>query len=155
MSNSNSLQDVLAELQRNYIASMPGKITVLDGLWRAGELDKLRTEYHKLKGTGKTYGLPEVTQVGEALERLCDAPAREVSTSTHGMDTREAPTRGTPVHNRTTPPPPSAPTALDRAVPLSLNLLAQIHEQRTKGEAPRLEESGEFRAILRLVDELV
>lgn len=133
--SSSSIQDVLAELQRNYIASMPGKIAMLDGLWRAGELDKLRTEYHKLKGTGKTYGLPEVTQVGEALERLCDADA--------------LPHEKTFTHK----PVGAARTTLDRAVPLSLSLLARIHEQRAKGEVPLLEEFEDFRAILQLVDE--
>lgn len=68
-----SLQALLAELQKNYLASMPDKIAALQNLWSAKQLDLLETEYHKLKGTGRTYGLPEITQLGAALERLCEA----------------------------------------------------------------------------------
>lgn len=71
MSNG-SLEEVLAGLQKSYLASLPEKIANIDSLWRAGEMEKLRTDYHKLKGTGRTYGLPEVSKLGEALERLCD-----------------------------------------------------------------------------------
>lgn len=51
---------------------MPEKISLIESLHSAGDLEKLETEYHKLKGTGRTYGLPEFTQVGATLERICD-----------------------------------------------------------------------------------
>lgn len=69
-----NLKSLLAELQKDYIGSFPGKIANLSELFQAGNLDELRTEYHKMKGTGRTYGLPEVSQVGEVLETLCDHP---------------------------------------------------------------------------------
>lgn len=68
-----SLQDVLAGLQKNYLASMPEKIERIETLFKAKSLDELESEYHKLKGTGRTYGIPEVTQLGAAMERLCDS----------------------------------------------------------------------------------
>lgn len=71
MSND-SLQDVLAGLQKNYLASLPEKIANIDSLWRSRQMDKLHTDYHKLKGTGRTYGLPEVSQLGEAMERVTE-----------------------------------------------------------------------------------
>lgn len=67
-----SIQDVLAGLQKTYLASMPEKITLIDSLFKSGDLEKLETEYHKLKGTGRTYGLPEFTQLGATLERICE-----------------------------------------------------------------------------------
>ena len=66
-----SLQEILAGLQKSYLASMPDKITLIEALWQAKDFEKLETEYHKLKGTGRTYGLPEFTQLGEILERIC------------------------------------------------------------------------------------
>lgn len=71
MSND-SLKDVLAVLQKNYLASMPEKIQNIEVLWKDRKLELLKTDYHKLKGTGRTYGLPEVTALGAALERLCE-----------------------------------------------------------------------------------
>ncbi len=67
-----SIQEILAGLQKTYLAAMPDKIKNLNALWSAGELEKLETEYHKLKGTGRTYGLPEFTELGATLERLCE-----------------------------------------------------------------------------------
>ena len=67
-----SLNDLLKELQQKYLASIPDKVEGLAMLWKHGELELLETEYHKLKGTGRTYGLPEITQIGAALERLCE-----------------------------------------------------------------------------------
>lgn len=69
--STNSLAEVLAGLQKSYLASMPEKISNLQALHLANDLVKLETEYHKLKGTGRTYGLPEVTQLGAVLERVC------------------------------------------------------------------------------------
>lgn len=66
-----SLKALLAELQKEYVASIPNKIATISEYWRTQNLEDLQTEYHKLKGTGRTYGLPEVTQLGEALEALC------------------------------------------------------------------------------------
>lgn len=69
---SGSLKDVLAELQKNYLASMPEKIQNLETLWSGRKLELLKTDYHKLKGTGRTYGFPEITLLGAAMERLCE-----------------------------------------------------------------------------------
>ena len=67
-----SIQEVLAGLQKTYLASMPEKIGLIESLFKLGDLEKLETEYHKLKGTGRTYGLPEFTDLGAALERICE-----------------------------------------------------------------------------------
>ncbi|MES2854601.1 MAG: Hpt domain-containing protein [Bdellovibrionota bacterium] len=73
-----SLQDLLAGLQKTYLASMPEKIARIETLFSAKSFDELESEYHKLKGTGRTYGIPEVTQLGAAMERLCDTHAEHL-----------------------------------------------------------------------------
>ena len=70
-SRMSSLAEVLAGLQKSYLASMSEKISNLLALYQASDLVRLETEYHKLKGTGRTYGLPEVTQIGAVAERIC------------------------------------------------------------------------------------
>jgi HPt (histidine-containing phosphotransfer) domain-containing protein len=67
-----SMKDLLAELQKDYLASFPDKVANLRKLFQENNLEDLQTEYHKLKGTGRTYGVPEVSQLGGALERLCE-----------------------------------------------------------------------------------
>jgi HPt (histidine-containing phosphotransfer) domain-containing protein len=111
-----SLKSLLAQLQKDYLASFPEKVMNLRELHKMGNLDELRTEYHKLKGTGRTYGLPEVSQIGEVLETLCDQP-----------------------------------DVLPIAVPISLALLEKVRETRTKGNALKVEDDGEFKALVELV----
>ena len=69
-----SLQNLLAELQKEYLESLPEKIKGITELIKAKELELVETEFHKLKGTGRTYGVPEVSRVGELGERACWIP---------------------------------------------------------------------------------
>jgi HPt (histidine-containing phosphotransfer) domain-containing protein len=74
-----SLQDVLAGLQKNYLASMPEKIARIESLFSAKSFDELESEYHKLKGTGRTYGIPEITDLGAAMEQMCGSHLKSLS----------------------------------------------------------------------------
>ncbi len=112
-----SLKELLAELQKEYLATFPAKVVLISDLWRKREMTELETEYHKMKGTGRTYGLPEVSQVGEALERLCEV----------------------------------APDQLEKAVPLSLQVLTKIRAHRERGETLSVEIDPDFQAIVQLV----
>lgn len=69
-----SLQGLLEELRLEYLASIPEKIQNIEKLSSENSWDLLETEFHKLKGTGKTYGLNEVTLLGAIAEELCAAP---------------------------------------------------------------------------------
>ena len=69
------LQSLLAELQAGYLAGLDAKRVHFEDLWRRGERKLLQTEYHKLKGTGRTYGVPELSVLGEALEKICESVA--------------------------------------------------------------------------------
>lgn len=66
-----SLQNLLAELQKEYLDSLPEKIKAINELIKAKQLELVETEFHKLKGTGRTYGVPEISRVGELGERSC------------------------------------------------------------------------------------
>lgn len=69
-----SLQNLLAELQKEYLQSLPEKISAITVLIKARQMDLVETEFHKLKGTGRTYGVPEISRVGELGERACWIP---------------------------------------------------------------------------------
>lgn len=65
-----ALSQVLAELKEDYLRVFPEKIRRLHTLTEQRDWDGLEIEYHKLKGSGKTYGFPEVSVVCEKLEAL-------------------------------------------------------------------------------------
>lgn len=75
MKNSSSrdgkLSEILAELKAEYRTSFPRKLQKLRDAAATGDNDLLREEFHKLKGTGKTYGFPEVSVICEAMEFAC------------------------------------------------------------------------------------
>lgn len=64
------LSEVLNELRAEYLIKFPQKITRLKGLTEAQKWAELEEEYHKLKGTGSTYGFPDVSVVCEVMEAL-------------------------------------------------------------------------------------
>lgn len=63
-----SIDDLLKELQQEYIQSIPEKIKELKEFTQKNDLDNLINTFHKLKGSGKTYGLDEVTLLGQFFE---------------------------------------------------------------------------------------
>lgn len=69
-SSKPKLSQVLNELKADYLESFPKKISVLRDLTQKKKWDELREEYHKLKGSGKTYGFPEISVISEKLELL-------------------------------------------------------------------------------------
>jgi HPt (histidine-containing phosphotransfer) domain-containing protein len=66
-----SFEEMLKSLQREYLASIPEKIKVIEGQMAASNLSDFRESFHKLKGTGRTYGMPEVSEVGALVEAVC------------------------------------------------------------------------------------
>ena len=61
----------MKQLKLEYIETLPEKRDRVATLFKNQQLDELETEFHKMKGTGKTYGLGEVSQLGEVLEKIC------------------------------------------------------------------------------------
>ena len=73
---SNDLAAILEKLKADYLTNLPPRIQQMEELWAKAEHKLLKTEFHKLKGTGKTYGLPEVSELGLLGEDLCMTDAR-------------------------------------------------------------------------------
>jgi HPt (histidine-containing phosphotransfer) domain-containing protein len=67
-----SFEDLLKSLHEEYLASIPEKISVIEGQIKQGDAANLRESFHKLKGTGRTYGLPEVSDLAEVVEDICN-----------------------------------------------------------------------------------
>lgn len=63
-----SMDDLLKELQFEYIQSMPEKINEITVFLEKKDLKNLINAHHKLKGSGKTYGLEEVSTLGQFFE---------------------------------------------------------------------------------------
>lgn len=66
-----SFEQMMAELREEYVASFPGKINEIQSHFAANDLERLCDDFHKLKGTGKTYGIPEISILGELIEKIC------------------------------------------------------------------------------------
>lgn len=73
-SKAQKLQKILVELKQEYLAALPGKIQTLEELVHKADWRQVTEEFHKLKGTGKTYGLPEVSILSEHLETQSQIP---------------------------------------------------------------------------------
>lgn len=69
-----SYSDIMAGLKKKYLEDLKvksedffNKPAVLDNL------EELRTFFHQLKGSGATYGIPEVSEVGKKYEEKVKA----------------------------------------------------------------------------------
>lgn len=64
-------EQMMRELREDYIKSIPHKIMDIE-LHLAGKMwPELRNDFHKLKGTGRTYGIPEISTLCEPVEKIC------------------------------------------------------------------------------------
>ncbi len=61
---------MLLELKEDYLKALPKKIAKINQLIGEEKWNELHDEFHKLKGTGKTYGFPQISQVCQILENL-------------------------------------------------------------------------------------
>ncbi len=73
MKKNNELNDLFVELKQEYLESFDEKIESIMKFWFRRDLKNLKNEFHKIRGTGTTYGVHEATAVAEILEDLCDA----------------------------------------------------------------------------------
>jgi HPt (histidine-containing phosphotransfer) domain-containing protein len=64
-------KNMMAELKTEYLIELPDKINYIETLLEQTNQVELENEFHKLKGTGKTYGVPEVTDICEIAEEAC------------------------------------------------------------------------------------
>lgn len=81
-----SINRLLDDIKKDYLAVLPGKLDKIRDLKNKGELLLVRDEFHKLKGSGKTYGFPEISTLCEKLETLCKLNHPEInSIIDHGI----------------------------------------------------------------------
>lgn len=67
-----SFEETLSQLRKAYLGAIPEKSAAIESHRRAGDVKAVRTEFHKLKGTGLTYGFPEISRLAELGEKICD-----------------------------------------------------------------------------------
>lgn len=73
-----SIKELLLQMQAEYLEELPDKISHLEQLLQKKNIHALEDEFHKLKGTGATYGLPEITEIGRSFEKLIQNKQAEV-----------------------------------------------------------------------------
>ena len=66
-----TFDELLKTLQRDYLTSIPQKIDVIRQQMTDKSVNDLRESFHKLKGTGRTYGIPEVSELAACVEEIC------------------------------------------------------------------------------------
>lgn len=84
---SSSLNDLLKTLQAEYLSELPGRIEGIEAHVGRRDIPALIEDFHKLKGTGKTYGIPEISTLGEKMEQLfISCPAQGFSRVAHAVE---------------------------------------------------------------------
>lgn len=73
-----SFQEMMEQLKKEYIQALPNRVDEIRRKLTAIDTSSLREDFHKLKGTGKTYGVPEITLLAEVVERICAGKPKEV-----------------------------------------------------------------------------
>ena len=66
-----SFEQMMQELTEEYLEALPAKIADIENHLRVMDVSVLREDFHKLKGTGSTYGIPEISMIGQAMEDIC------------------------------------------------------------------------------------
>lgn len=62
---------LMEQLRQEYVHELPQKIeAIAQNLGHHNHL-VVQEDFHKLKGTGKTYGIPEISELAEVVERIC------------------------------------------------------------------------------------
>lgn len=81
-----SMDELLKNLQREYVQSLPEKISDIRKQIKSGSAENLISAFHKLKGTGKTYGIPEISELAATVEHIChDKPAKAGPAATEAL----------------------------------------------------------------------
>lgn len=70
MKKNESWNSLLDNLKVDYLNALDERILLLTDLTQKKDIENLENEYHKLKGTGKTYGFPAVSDVCNEMEIL-------------------------------------------------------------------------------------
>lgn len=66
-----NLETLLNNLRVEYVQNLPERIQAIKEQFAAGQVSLLEETFHRLRGTGKTYGVPEVSLIAEVGESIC------------------------------------------------------------------------------------
>jgi HPt (histidine-containing phosphotransfer) domain-containing protein len=66
------LDAVLQSLRSSYAKALPARIEQLRQLWRQQDAEGLGKAAHKLRGSGESYGFPEVSTLCAQLESAAE-----------------------------------------------------------------------------------
>ena len=66
-----SFEKMMEQLRTEYVEDLPKKIKDIETSLASSQIQEMREDFHKLKGTGRTYGVPEITDLAEVMERIC------------------------------------------------------------------------------------
>ena len=75
MDSQARFEERLAALRDAFVGGLPARLDGLRAALAAGDRVAVQVEAHRLAGTGVSYGLPELSEWGRAVERLCKAAA--------------------------------------------------------------------------------
>lgn len=70
---------MMKELQLDYIKSIPEKVQILETCLDKGDQSALRDGFHRMKGSGATYGLPEISTLCAVMERICEQKSLQLN----------------------------------------------------------------------------
>lgn len=73
-----NFEALMEQLRTEYVDDLPSKIKEIESRLKNNEHQVVREDFHKLKGTGKTYGVPEISQLAEVVERICVASPQDI-----------------------------------------------------------------------------
>ncbi len=68
---SNRDEGLFSELRRHYIAQVPAKISAIQDVIENGDLESIESLAHKLRGSGRSYGFSEITDIAAEIEFAC------------------------------------------------------------------------------------
>lgn len=69
------LPPLLFELQKKYLEKLPRSIEEIRTHLASNDFTFVMSAFHKLKGSGKTYGMKEISEVAAIMEEICQTPS--------------------------------------------------------------------------------
>ncbi len=66
-----NMQKVLAKLKKEYLSDLPQKIKDIEMSYKNHDIEELKSAFHKLKGSGTTYGVESISNLSRILEDTC------------------------------------------------------------------------------------
>jgi HPt (histidine-containing phosphotransfer) domain-containing protein len=75
-----NFDNLLSQLRIEYVSSLPEKIQIIRHFYNSGDALGVKEVFHKLKGTGATYGVPEISMIGETVEQFCKTKPQDMKT---------------------------------------------------------------------------